>query len=259
MRLKDTVHYNLKNQLLILLIILVLFSGSAVLIDASFSEVIENADQVGVFLGNFLKPDFSYIPELFQPLIQTIAMSIAGTFIGVIVAVPVAFLATTVVTRNRYITAVFRFIMSVIRTIPSLLLAALIVAIFGIGEFSGLLSVAVFTFGMVGQLVYGSIETVDKLPIETQESVGANLMQIALVSIWLQINQNVISYALYAFEVNVRASTVLGYVGAGGIGQILSTQLNFFRYDRVAVIILIILLVVMVTDLISGVLRKELA
>jgi len=112
---------------------------------------------------------------------------------------------------------------------------------------------------MTSQLIYEAIETIDKGPIEAAKSVGANKMQIAVWSIYPQINQQIISYSLYAFEVNIRASTVLGYVGAGGIGVLLNSSLSLMRYDRVSIIILFILVVVGIIDAFSENVRKRLS
>ena len=134
MKLKDTVHFEWYKHLLIVFLLAVCIFGSAVVTDADFSEVFSNLDQVGIFLGRLMHPDFSYLPKLLDPMAKTLKMSVVGTVLGVIVAVPVAFLGTTVVTRNLVVTTVMRFIMDIVRTIPNLLLAALLVAVIGIGE-----------------------------------------------------------------------------------------------------------------------------
>ena len=211
------------------------------------------------FMKRFLNPDFSYIPKIVGPMILTIKMSVVGTVAGVILAVPFAFLATTVVTKNSILTGIIRFFMDVIRTIPNLLLAALLVAVIGIGEFTGVMTIAVFTFGMVSQLIYEAIETIDYGPIEAAESIGANKVQTAVWSVFPQILNQIASYTFYALEINVRASTVLGYVGAGGIGVILNSSLALLRYDRVSVIILMILVVVIIVDGLSEAIRRRLA
>ena len=211
------------------------------------------------FMKRFLNPDFSYIPKIVGPMILTIKMSVVGTVAGVILAVPFAFLATTVVTKNSILTGIIRFFLDVIRTIPNLLLAALLVAVIGIGEFTGVMTIAVFTFGMVSQLIYEAIETIDYGPIEAAESIGANKVQTAVWSVFPQILNQIASYTFYALEINVRASTVLGYVGAGGIGVILNSSLALLRYDRVSVIILMILVVVIIVDGLSEAIRRRLA
>ena len=186
-------------------------------------------------------------------------MSVIGTTIGMVFAIPCAFLATTVATKNPIITNIIRLFLNIIRTIPNLLLAAILVAVIGIGEATGVITIAVFTFGMVSQLIYETIETIDFAPIEAAESVGANKMQVAVWSIWPQIMNTVLSYFFYAFEINVRASAVLGYVGAGGIGVTLSAALGLFRYDRVSIIILSIFVVVLIVDAISEEIQRRLA
>ena len=190
-------------------------------------------------------------------MIKTLKMSALGSLIGVVLAIPVSFLATTIVTKNEIITQFFRLVLNIVRTIPNLLLAALLVAILGIGDATGVVTIAVFTFGMVSQLIYETIETIDLSPIEAAESVGANKLQTAVWAIWPQIMLNVLSYFFYAFEINVRASVVLGYVGAGGIGVTLSNALGLFRYDRASLIIITIFIVVLIIDSLSEAIRRR--
>lgn len=259
MKISQTVHFNWYKNLFVAFVLIVCVAASATATDADFGELLSGGSQAASFLERFLQPDFSYIPDLIDPMVRTIKMSILGTVIGFVIAVPLAFLATTVVTRNRVVTAIFRFILDVVRTIPNLLLAALTVAIVGIGEFSGVITIAVFTLGVVSQLIFETIETADEGPIEAAEAVGATRVQIAFWSIAPQVLSQLASYLFYAFEINVRASTVLGYVGAGGIGVILNSSLGLLRYDRVSVIILMIFAVVAVVDFLSEAVRRRLA
>lgn len=259
MKLKDTIHRNLYKHLFVLLLVLLCVWTSARATDADLGEVFSNVDQMTLFLKRFLSPDWAFFPKIVEPMLKTIKMSVVGTTLGVLVAMPFSFLATTVVTRNFFMTTIIRFLMSVIRTIPTLLLAALFVAMFGIGEVTGVLTIAVFTFGMISQLIYEAIETIDHGPIEAAESIGATKTQIAFWSIAPQISHQIVSYSLYAFEVNIRASTILGYVGAGGVGVILNSSLSLMRYDRVSIIILSILIVVITIDWISEMIRRRLA
>lgn len=258
MKIKDTVHFQWYKSFFIVLIIGICFFSSATLTDASFIEVFENLDQAVAFLKDLSKPDFSYLPKLVDPMIKTLKMSALGSLIGVGFAIPFSFLATTVFTKNEFITQIVRLFLNVIRTIPNLLLAALLVAIIGIGDATGVVTIAVFTFGMVSQLIFETIETIDMAPIEATESVGATKLQVAVWAIWPQIMLNVLSYFFYAFEINVRASVVLGYVGAGGIGVTLSNALGLFRYDRASLIIITIFVVVLTIDYLSELIRKEL-
>lgn len=258
MKLKDTIHRNLYKHLFIIFLILICICISGQITEADPLEVFNNADQISEFLQRFFHPDWQYLPKIIEPILKTIKISVVGTILGVIFAVPFACLGTTTITRNPIITTILRFFMSIIRTIPNLLLAALFVAMIGIGEFTGVLTIAVFTFGMVSQLIYEAIETVEHGTIEAADSVGATKTQVAFWVILPQISHQIFGYALYAFEINVRASTVLGYVGAGGIGVILNSSLSLLRYDRVSIIILAILIVVTIIDWISEIIRKKL-
>lgn len=258
MKIKDTVHFQWYKHLFVVFVIAVLFFGSSALTGASLTEVFSNLDEMVTFLERLSHPDFSYLPELLSPMLKTLKMSMLGTIIGVLIAIPLSFMATEVATKNPIITNIVRLFLNIIRTIPNLLLAAILVAVIGIGEATGIVTIAIFTFGMVSQLIYESIETIEYEPIEANESVGANRLQIAVWSIWPQIMRTVISYFFYAFEINVRASTVLGYVGAGGIGVSLSASLGLFRYDRVSMVILSIFAVVLIVDFISERIQRRL-
>ena len=218
MKIKETVHFQWYKHLITLIVLLLLIQFSVSVTEADFGSLITNFDQLVAFLSRLIHPDFSYLPKLVMPLVKTLEMSLLGTFIGVVLAVPASFLATPVVTGNKIIATIFRFVLGIIRTIPTLLLAALLVSIFGIGEATGVLTIAIFTFGMVSQLMFQAIETIDFAPIEAQLAVGASRLQIAVWAIAPQVFSQFAGYSFYAFEVNVRASTVLGYVGAGGIG-----------------------------------------
>lgn len=259
MKIKDTVHFQWYKHLFILFIIMICLMGSIHVTNASFSSVLSNLNQVTAFLAKLAHPDFSYLPQLVMPMLKTLKMSALGTILGILVAIPFSFLATEVATKNPFITQIVRLFLNIIRTIPNLLLAAILVAVLGIGEATGVITIALFTFGMISQLIYESIETIDFEPIEANESVGANRLQIAAWSIWPQIAKIVVSYFFYAFELNVRASTVLGYVGAGGIGVTLSAALGLFKYDRVSIIILSIFAVVLIVDAISERIQRRLS
>lgn len=258
MRIKDTVHFQWYKNLLIVLLLVLCLVSSILYTDADFVQLASNIGQVQAFLKKLANPSFKYLPKLITPMVKTLKMSALGTAIGIFLAIPFSFLATTVVTGNQVVTSIFRFLLDVLRTIPQLLLAALLVAFLGIGEATGVFTIAIFTLGMTAQLIYESIETCDLAPLEAAEAVGANRLKIAVWCVWPQIASSVASYTFYAFEVNVRASTVLGYVGAGGIGVKLNEALGLFKYERVSIIILFIFVVVVIVDALSEAIRRRL-
>ncbi|MGB3413961.1 MAG: phosphonate ABC transporter, permease protein PhnE [Microbacteriaceae bacterium] len=257
MKLQDTIHRGLPTKLAIFAIFLLCVWFGAGKSEVDLGALLGNSEQIAIVMQRLMQPDWSYLPTVIPAMIQTVQMAIAGTFIGVVFALPVSFLATTLITNNRLITGICRGILNIIRTIPDLLLASLLVAIFGIGTFTGMLSIAIFTFGMTSKLYYEAIDTIDLKPVDSLISVGASKTQTARFAIIPQILPNVVSYSMYAFEINVRASTVLGYVGAGGIGLILNHSMSLMRYDRVSVIILAILVVVAVIDIASSWARRR--
>ena len=258
MKIRDTVHFQWYKSLFVAVILGLCLYTSIRATNADFRQLVSNISQVNAFLTKLSHPDFKYLPRLIDPMIKTLKMSALGTVLGVMLAIPFAFLATTVVTGNPIVTHIFRFFLNIIRTIPNLLLAALLVAIIGIGEATGVVTIAIFTFGVTSQLIFESIETIDYAPLEAAAAVGANRLKVAVWAVWPQIASSVLSYTFYAFELNVRASAVLGYVGAGGIGVKLNETLGLFRYERVSVIILLIFAVVAVVDIVSEEIRRRL-
>lgn len=185
-------------------------------------------------------------------------MAIVGTTIGKLVAVPFCLLAARNIAINRFISSIVRFFLNIVRTIPDLMLAALFVAIVGIGSFAGVLTLAVFSFGMISKLFYEAVETIDPGPLEALQAAGANKIQMIVFAVLPQIFNNFISYFLYTLEINVLSSTVLGYLGAGGIGVYLQRSLNSFNYSQTAIIILAILAVVLIINGLSNYLREKL-
>ncbi|KRM71872.1 phosphonate ABC transporter, permease protein PhnE [Lacticaseibacillus brantae] len=218
----------------------------------------QNFGQFTIIFQQMLSPDWSYTAYVVDPLIETIKMAILGTTIGSVLAFPYALLVARNIVTNRWVVGIFRFILNVIRTIPDLLLAAIFVAIVGIGPVAGVITLAIFTFGMVGKLFYEAVETIDEGPIEAIKAAGAGKLEIIRFAVIPQVSNYFVSYVLYAFEINVRASTVLGYLGAGGIGVFLQRALSQFRYDRVGLMVLVIFVVVLVIDYVSGKLREAL-
>lgn len=239
------------------MVLLVLFIGSSSLTQADFRMVLENQQQIWVFLQRLSHPDGAYLRVVWLPFLQTLAMSFIGTVVGFILAVPFSFLATEQLTENRLLSLSMRFLLSLLRTVPALLLAVLLVAIFGIGEATGVLTIALFTVGMVSQLMFQTVETIETEPIEAMRAIGANRIQVIVWSVLPQIMSPFIGYFLYAFEVNVRASMILGYVGAGGLGVLLNSALALRQYERVSVLILIIFGTLVCVDLVSEHMRRN--
>ncbi|WP_072749120.1 phosphonate ABC transporter, permease protein PhnE [Lactobacillus helveticus] len=222
------------------------------------SVLFKNWDQFADIFVQISHPDWSYLSVIWPKLIETIKMAVLGTVIGSVVAFIYSLSIARNIVKNKAVTGVLRFIMNIIRTIPDLLLGAVFVAIVGIGPVAGVTALAVFTFGVVVKLFYEAIETIDPGPIEALTAVGANKLQIIHYAVMPQIMTYFISYVLYAFEINVRASTVLGYIGAGGIGLNLQQTLQVFNYAQTSTIIIVIIVVVVLIDYVSSKSREAL-
>ncbi|EPR75736.1 Phosphonate ABC transporter permease protein phnE2 [Leifsonia rubra CMS 76R] len=257
MKLSRTVHRDLPKQSIITALFILALGLSAVAIETDLPALAGNLDQIVIVLTKLATPDWSYLPTVLPAIAETIQMAVTGTVLGTAAAIPVAFLATAPMSGNRPLSIIVRGILNVIRTVPDLLLAALFVAVVGIGLFTGMLAIAVFTFGVVSKLVYEAIDTIQPGPVESLTAAGATRTHIARYAVIPQIMPNLISYTLYAFEINVRASTVLGYVGAGGVGVTLQASMGLLRYDRVSVIIISIFVVVLAIDAFSAWARRR--
>ncbi|QNQ82822.1 phosphonate ABC transporter, permease protein PhnE [Lactobacillus sp. PV012] len=243
--------------------ILVLIVGCVVSIGdtgAHISELFDpnNFDNFSEILVQMFHPDWSYATLAIPKLIETLKMAILGTFIGSVISFIYGLLIARNIVKNKAVTGILRLIMNVIRTIPDLLLGAIFVAIVGIGPIAGIMALSVFTFGIVVKLFYESVETIDPGPIEALTASGASKIQVIHYAVLPQIMTYFISDVLYAFEINVRASTVLGYIGAGGIGLYLQQTLQVFEYEKTGLIIFVIIIVVLIIDYISSKFREAL-
>ncbi|HUG46827.1 MAG TPA: phosphonate ABC transporter, permease protein PhnE [Candidatus Limnocylindria bacterium] len=205
-----------------------------------------------------LAPNWESLPRTFGPMLETIQMAILAAIIGCSVALPVAFLLSRVTTPNRAVYVVGRSILSVIRSIPDLLYAIIFVAAVGIGPLPGIAALILFNVGVVGKLLSETVDGVDQGPIEAARASGGTRVQWVRWSVFPQVLPNYVAYSLYIFELNVRASTVLGIVGAGGIGRTLFAEFGFLRWSNVSVIIVELFVLVFFIELVSIALRRRL-
>ncbi|MFD3445404.1 phosphonate ABC transporter, permease protein PhnE [Microbacteriaceae bacterium 4G12] len=239
-------------------LLIALFWGSGAKIGASVPMLVEGLPNIMDLLKEMVPPDWSYFSKITTAMLDTIRMAVLGTTFGAILALPIALLSASNVFTSKFLYGPARFILNLIRTVPDLLLAAIFVAIFGIGPLPGILALTIFSMGLVAKLLYESIESIDRGPLEAMTAVGANKTQWIFYAIVPQITAHFISYVLYTFEVNVRAAAVLGLVGAGGIGLYYERTLGFLQYQQTSSIIVFTLIVVLIIDYISTTLREKL-
>lgn len=247
------------KMLLIIAVVVFLYILAVIETDANPLRVINGFEHIWNFVKDDLfPPNLDYFTRVWEPLLETWNIAIFGTTFGAILALPVSFLAAGNVNTNKFLYRIFRFLFNIIRTVPEVILAVLFVALVGIGDVSGIMALTVLTIGIVGKLLSESIESIDPGPIEAIQASGGNKLQVIRYAVIPQVLPQYVSYTLYSLEINVKASVILGFVGAGGIGIILRQQLGMFNYDRVATIILTIFIVVTIIDFISNRLRERL-
>lgn len=210
-------------------------------------------------LEKILQPDWSFFPKVVSPLIDTIKMSILGTVIGCVLALPVAILSSSNINKSIPVVWLIRFLLGLIRTLPTLIIALVCALIFSLGTFSGTIAIAIFTFGIVAKMLFESIETIDMGPFEAMEALGANKFQAFWSACVPQILPVYLSHCLYCFEMNVRASAILGYVGAGGLGITINERIGWRDYNSLGTVLLSLFVVVVIIDFFSEYLRKKLS
>lgn len=225
----------------------------------SMSVVINKFSKMLDLLVKIFEPNWEFFPKVVSPLVDTIKMSILGTVIGCVIALPVAILASSNINKNIVVVSIFRFILALIRTLPTLIIALVCALIFSLGTFSGTIAIAIFTFGIVAKMLFESIETIDMGPFEAMEALGANKFQAFWSACVPQILPVYLSHSLYCFEMNVRASAILGYVGAGGLGITINERIGWRDYNSLGVVLLSLFVVVVVIDFFSEYLRRKLS
>ena len=223
------------------------------------SVIIRKFSKMVDLLEKILQPDWSFFPKVISPLVDTIKMSILGTVIGCVLALPVAILSSSNINRSFPLVSFFRFLLALIRTLPTLIIALVCALIFSLGTFSGTIAIAIFTFGIVAKMLFESIETIDMGPFEAMEALGADKFQAFWSACVPQILPVYLSHSLYCFEMNIRASAILGYVGAGGLGITINEHIGWRDYNSLGMVLLSLFVVVVAIDFFSEYLRKKLS
>ena len=243
--------------ILLLFTVVVIISIRATGFDLSI--IISRAKQLTVILSKIFSPNFNYFPKVISPLIETIQMSIVGTIVGSLIGLPLAILASSNINKNKPLLLVCRFILSVLRSIPTLIYAYIFALIFSLGSLAGTVAIAVFTIGIVAKMLYESIETIDMGPYEAMQSFGASTLQSFWAACMPQILPTYLADCLYCFEINVRASSILGYVGAGGLGILIRERTGLRAYSDLGMILITLFVVVWLIDMINDYLRSKLS
>tara|TARA_B100000780_G_scaffold143324_2_gene100293 strand:+ start:1581 stop:2411 length:831 start_codon:yes stop_codon:yes gene_type:complete len=208
-------------------------------------------------LGRMIPPDFSNFESLFFSMLETIEIAILGTFLAIIISIPIALFSARNLAPNFFIFLIARTITIFFRAIPEFIMAMILVIAIGFGAMPGVLALGFHTMGFLAKFYAEDIEHVNKGPIEALRSSGASKRQVIAFAIIPQIIPSFIANNLYILDRNVRMATMLGIVGAGGIGYELQSSFRMFEYQRVSAIIIIIFITIFLIDHMSSFIRSK--
>ncbi|GMQ85162.1 MAG: hypothetical protein BMS9Abin07_0727 [Acidimicrobiia bacterium] len=233
----------------------------------SIAEVFTQLGRIGGFLADFWPPVWTWPKSLGQPptnnivepYIETVQIAIIGATTGSLLAVPLAFAASRATTHNRWVYGISKSFMNLIRTIPDLIWAVFFATAVGFGNpFAGALALVMFSLAIMSKLLSETVDAIDLGPLEAGKASGAGHSQVIQYNAFPQVRPNYVAYAFYIFELNIRASVVLGFVGAGGIGRLLNERRSFFQWDQVMAIVLVIFVTVLIIETVSIFARRKL-
>lgn len=227
--------------------------------DFSLETIIQNGKNVLTIVQAMFNPRWDYLPDVMGPLLDTIKMSLFGSFIGALFALPAAFIAAQNMVDNVFLNWMMKLLFSMIRTIPTLVTALVATYVFGLGTLAGTVAIFLFSFSYVGKIMYEEIETVDMGAHEAMISMGFTDFHAFVKGIMPLILPTYISTALFNFEGNVRYASILGYVGAGGLGLLINENIGWRDYERVGTILFALLVTVFIIEQASRYLRQKLS
>jgi phosphonate transport system permease protein len=222
------------------------------------ARFVEGAPAIWQLATEMTPPNFARWKSWLRPLLDTLAMSIAGTALAVLISWPLSLLAASNNTPHPVLYRVSRIVLAAFRCVPEIILGILFVAAVGFGALPGVLALALHSVGMVAKFYAEAIEHVDPKPLEAAVAAGSSRFQVISHAVLPQVLPQLADITIYRWEYHFRASTVLGIVGAGGIGFELMAALRLIKYDEVSAILLTILACVVVVDAIGATLRKQL-
>ncbi|MEO6746558.1 MAG: phosphonate ABC transporter, permease protein PhnE [Caldimonas sp.] len=236
--------------------VLVLWSIEAIVIaDTDWSRIV--GASLFTTMGRFLELDLSLIPELWEPALETILMATLATLAGLVLSIPVAWLGAANITpfgKTSY--AIGRFLMTMSRSVHEIVWGLIFVSAVGLGALAGVLAMAVRSIGFISKTIAEAIEDVDPKPVEAVRAAGGTRFQILMFAIVPQIIPVFVGNMIFEWDINIRRSTILGLVGAGGLGLLLFRQMAMSNYGGIATVILAILALIVFGEVVSYYARR---
>jgi len=238
---------------LILILIFVIID-----LEINFIELFSDSTKYfGDIFSRMLPPDFSNFKNLIYAMIETIEIAFLGTFIAILLSIPVGLFSARNLAPNYFIFLLARTITIFFRAIPEFIIAMILVIAIGFGAVPGVLALGIHTMGFLAKFYAEDIEHINKGPVEALKSSGASKRQIISFAVIPQIIPSFVANNLYILDRNIRMATMLGIVGAGGIGYELQSSFRMFEYQKVSAIIIIIFITIFVIDHLSSFIRSK--
>ncbi|MHC3127090.1 phosphonate ABC transporter permease [Brevundimonas sp. GN22] len=242
-----------------------IWGGMAVLLLISFdavdlgnvSRLFTNSANIKSFAADLLDPNFADWKLFVSKMWETVQIALWGTFLAVFLGVPMGLAAARNIAPVWVVQPV-RWIMNALRSIPDLVIGLLFVVAVGLGPLAGVLAIALNTAGVLAKLFSEAVESIDKGPVEGVRATGASKLHEIIWGVIPQVAPLWTSFALYRFESNARSATVLGLIGAGGIGQVLFDRMNAFAFSDVSAVVIVVVVAVTLIDMLSQAMRKRL-
>jgi phosphonate transport system permease protein len=246
----------LKYTITALIVIGSIWSASG--LEITLEKILKAPEQIAILVGAMFPLDLSSeaIERILPKVAESLFIAWAGTVIGAVFSFPISFLAANNVAAN-YISETTKQILNGIRAFPELILAFVFLPITGLGALTGTLAIGIHSIGTLGKLSSEVIEGIDEGPLEAIKSSGGSKINELLFGVVPQVMPTITSYWLYRFEINLRASAVLGVVGAGGVGAELINQLRFRDFPRAGTVLVATVVLVLTVDTISAAIRRR--
>lgn len=233
-----------------------LICGQVISEATTWAFVWDAPEQASQLLARMLPPKWGYINQLWQPLWDTLNIASLGTIMGVAIATPLAFLAARNTTPHPFVRNIALVVIVVSRSVNSLIWALILVAVIGPGLLAGVLAIGLRSIGFIGKLFYEEIEEIDQQTVDAIAATGAEELQILTYGILPQVLPSFAGVSVFRWDINIRESTVIGLVGAGGIGISLNASVNALQWSQASVIFLAIFVMVLFSEWVSATVRR---
>lgn len=245
----------IRYSVIIAVFLYILIAGSSIEVDPE--RIVRGVSKMGKLFSGFFHPDFATrYKYIIEGILESLAMTAFASIVSMFLSLPLAFGAS----RNlvpRWVYCICRVLLMFIRSLHVVVLSILFVIMFGYGPLAGVLTLLLNSVGFIGKMLAEDIENINEEQIEAIKSTGANWFQTAIYGVWPQVSTRFIGLSIYRADISFRQSTVIGIVGAGGIGAVLDTAMGKYDYNTAGAILMVIIIMVLITEYISSSIRRR--